>query len=67
MRSWNLPLLFPDEHISISAGYIKASYGLGLADSYIAAFSLDKNLTLVTKDTDYDALKSEIKIIYLHK
>jgi predicted nucleic acid-binding protein len=67
VKSWHLPLLLPDEHISLLAGYLKARYGLGIADSYIAAFALAKDLTLVTKDEDYEILKSEIKILSLRK
>jgi predicted nucleic acid-binding protein len=65
IKSWKLPLLLADEHISLLAGYLKASYHLSLADSYIAAFAFDRDLTLVTKDPHYNILKNEIKILYL--
>ena len=67
LKSWNLPILLPDERVIFIAGRLKAVFKLGLADSYIAAFALEKNLTLVTKDEDYEILKNEIKIIFLHK
>ena len=67
IKSWNLPILFPDERIILMAGRLKALFKLGMADSYIAALSLDKNLTLVTKDKDYEILQNQIKILYLYK
>ena len=67
IKSWALPILLPDERIILSAGRLKAIFKLSMADSYIASISLDKNLTLVTKDKDYEILGNEIKILYLHK
>lgn len=66
IKNWNLPILSPNEKIILIAGRLKAMFKLGLADSYIAAFCIDKDLTLLTKDRDYDILKKEIKILYLH-
>ena len=67
IKSWGLPILFPDERLILLAGRFKAIFKLGMADSYIAALSLDKNLTLVTKDKDYEILQNQIKILYLNK
>ena len=67
VKSWHLPLLIPDEYISILAGHLKARYGLGIADSYIGALAMAKNLILVTTDKDYVILEDEIEILYLHK
>jgi predicted nucleic acid-binding protein len=67
IKSWNLPILLPDEKIILMAGRLKAMFKLCLADSYIASFCLDKDLTLLTKDKDCDILKKEIKILYLHE
>lgn len=65
IKSWNLPVLYPNERIMLSAGRIKAIYKLGIADSYIAAFSLDEGFPLVTKDKDYKVLEQEIKLMAL--
>jgi len=65
VKSWGLPVLFPDERIILNAGRIKAVYKLGISDSYIAAFALDAGSTLVTKDTDYKILKNELKLLIL--
>lgn len=65
VKSWNLPVLYPNERIMLSAGRIKAVYKLGIADSYIAAFSLDEGFPLVTKDKDYKVLEQEIKLMAL--
>jgi predicted nucleic acid-binding protein len=65
VKSWNLPILLPNERIILFAGKFKATHRLGMADSYIAAFALDQNLTLVAKDRDYNLLKDEIKILQL--
>lgn len=65
VKSWNLQVLYPNERVIISAGRIKAVYKLGIADSYIAAFSLDEGFPLVTKDKDYKVLEKEIKLLAL--
>ena len=62
---WHMPLLLPDEQISLSAGYLKGRYGLGIADSYVAAFALASQVTLVTKDRDFLALKPDLQILFL--
>jgi len=67
IKSWDLPILLPDERIILIAGRLKAVFKLSMADSYIAALNLDKNLILVTKDRDYKILGNEIKILWLHK
>lgn len=65
VKSWNLPILLPDERIILNAGRLKAIYRLGLADSYIAAFAIDTSKTLVTKDPDYQVLKEEMEALYI--
>lgn len=65
VKSWNLPVLYPNERVILNAGRIKAVYKLGIADSYIAAFSVDEGLPLVTKDKDYEILGKEIKLLAL--
>jgi len=65
VSSWDMPLLFPDQRVSLSAGYIKAQHQLGIADSYIAALALEHRATLVTKDSDFQALKHDIKLMFL--
>ena len=63
--SWRLPLLTADERLSLSAGYLKARFRLGLADSYMAAFALASQASLVTKDPDFRALEPELKLLYI--
>lgn len=58
-------MLLPDERVLLSAGRIKASYNLSMADSYIAAFSLVLGATLITLDSDFLALRREIKVLKL--
>ncbi|MCG8432205.1 MAG: PIN domain-containing protein [Candidatus Omnitrophica bacterium] len=65
VKSWNLPVLMPDERIILTAGRLKAVHRLGLADSYIAAFAVDMEKSLVTSDRDYQMLKEEIKTLYI--
>ena len=65
VKSWNLPVLYPNERVILNAGRIKAVYKLGISDSYIAALTLDEGLILVTKDKDYKILEQEIKILSL--
>lgn len=65
VKSWGLPILYPNERIILNAGRIKAIYRLGISDSYIAAFALEEDAQLVTKDKDYKILADEIKILFL--
>lgn len=65
VSSWHMPVLFPDQRVSLSAGYIKAQYQLGIADSYVAAMTLEHRATLVTKDSDFQSLKLDIKLLFL--
>lgn len=65
VKSWNLPILYPNERVILNAGRLKAIYKLGISDSYIASFALEEDSLLITKDKDYKALEEEIKISYL--
>lgn len=65
VKSWNLPVLYPNERVILNAGRIKAVYKLGISDSYIAALTLDEGASLVTKDKDYKIIEKEIKILAL--
>lgn len=65
VKSWNLPILYPNERVILNAGRIKVIYKLSIADSYIAALSMDEGFPLVTKDRDYEILEQEIKIMAL--
>ena len=64
--AWRVPILFPDERLTLSAGYLKARYRLGVADSFIAAFAAAHRATLVTKDPDFRALQPDLQLHYLH-
>ena len=63
--AWHLPILTADERISLSAGYLKSQYQLGIADSYIAAFAIAHSATLVTKDSDFRILEPTVTLMYL--
>lgn len=63
--SWHLPLLVPDEQLSLLAGDIKIKFSLGIADSYVAAFAIKYNASLITKDSDFQVFEPRIKIINL--
>lgn len=65
VKSWEIPLLLPNERTLLTAGRLKATYKLGIADSYIAAFALLHKVPLVTKDPDYQALGSELELVKL--
>lgn len=62
---WHLPFLTADEQLSLSAGYVKARYQLGVADSFIAAFALAHRAILVTKDPDFRVLQPELRLLNL--
>lgn len=65
VKSWGLPVLYPDEQVILTAGRLKATCKLGIADSYIAAFALLNQTPLVSKDPDYEALLPELDLIKL--
>jgi len=65
VKSWRLPVLYPHERVILNAGRIKAVHKLGIADSYIAAFVLEEDAQLITKDRDYKVLEEEIRIVFL--
>ena len=62
---WRLPLLLPDERISLFAGSLKARHRLGVADSFVAAFTLTHRATLVTTDEDFRALTPSLHVLLL--
>lgn len=62
VRQWRIPLLMPDERVILSAGRIKALYRLGLADSYVAAFSVVHRAVLITLDADFLPLRPELAL-----
>jgi predicted nucleic acid-binding protein len=63
--TWRLPVLYPDQRVSLSAGYLKGRYHLGIADSFIAAAAIDSGITLVTKDPDFKVLSPDLKLLFL--
>lgn len=65
VKDWNLPLLLPSERVILQAGKFKAEHRLGIADSYIAAFAVVENLTLLTKDLDFKIIDKEISLKFL--
>ena len=65
VKSWHIPTIFPNERILLTAGRLKAQYGLGIADSFIAACAYETGDELLTKDNDYRILEKEITIRFL--
>ena len=63
--TWRMPVVYPDERLSLSAGYVKARYHLGIADSFIAATALAYGATLLTKDPDFRVLGQDLKLLFL--
>ena len=65
VKSWHLPVIFPNERILLTAGRFKAQYQLGIADSFVAACALETGDILLTKDNDYRILQKEITARFL--
>lgn len=65
VKSWALSVLYPNERVILNAGRFKAVHKLGISDSYIAAFTLEEDAVLVTKDKDYQIINEEIGIKFL--
>ena len=65
IRQWQLPWLWPTEASVLLAGRWRAVYRLGLADSFIASLAFIHQATLVTKNSDFQHLKQEVKLLFL--
>lgn len=65
VQAWSLPWVWPTKDVVFLAGRWRAIYRLGLADSYITALAFSNQMTLVTKDSDFRTLQSELRLIYL--
>ena len=65
VKAWHRPILWPTEDTLLVAGRLKATYHLGMADSYVAACAVERRVTLVTKDPDVRALHSELQLLYI--
>ena len=66
VKEWSIPIYMPDERIMLSAGRFKVLYGLGIADSYIAAFAFIHQAVLITKDPDFKVITEETKTFQLY-
>jgi ribonuclease VapC len=65
VRSWGLPILFPDEQVIVRAGELKAVHRFSMADSYIAACALLTDAILITADPDFERLAPHLKLLRL--
>lgn len=69
-RIKEFPIQFVDnlsEELLLSAAKLKGSYKMSYADSFAAALSIEKELTLVTGDPDFKPLETDnrLKILWL--
>ena len=65
IRKWGRPILWPDEPTLLTAARLKAQYGLGVADAYIAAFARTYGAPLLTKDRDCERVRGEVALLPL--
>ena len=65
IRGWQLPWLWPDERAVLLAGRWRAIHRLGIADSFIAALAFLHDVTLVTKDPDFQILQTDLPLLFL--
>ncbi len=54
-----------NERITLSAGRIKASHKLSVADAFIAATAIDKNAVLVHKDPELKVISKYVETLEL--
>jgi PIN domain nuclease of toxin-antitoxin system len=54
-----------DRELAESAAHLKNKHGLGLADAFAAALAKSKKAELITADTEFKSLETEIKIGWL--
>lgn len=65
VREWKRPWVWPTEEAVFLAGRWRAIHRLGLADSFIAALAYVHQAILVTKDTDFQVLRHECRLLFL--
>jgi len=58
-------LIEADKELTLAAAKLKANYKISYADAFAASLSQLKNATLVTGDTEFKSLSSQIKIMWI--
>ena len=65
VRSLPVEVVQSNDILNLSAGRIKATHKLSIADAYIAATALLHKASLVHKDPEFESLSKEISMISL--
>ena len=55
-----------DKDIAVCAADFKAEYKTGYLDAIAAALAKVRNAGCVTADRDFNVLKDEIKVVFIH-
>ena len=61
VKAWPVTWVQSDEALCVSAGALKGSHKMSLADAFIAATALRHDAVLVHKDPEFEALKTVVR------
>jgi len=65
LSDWGLNVVPADEDMAKRAGWVKAQYPMALADAFAAATSQEVGACVLTGDSEFQKLESEIEIEWL--
>jgi len=61
VKAWPVTWIQSDEALCVSAGALKGSHKMSLADAFIAATALRHDAVLVHKDPEFESLKTVVR------
>ena len=61
VKAWPVTWIQSDEALCVSAGALKGSHKMSLADAFIAATALRYDAVLVHKDPEFESLKTVVR------
>ncbi len=65
VKAWPLEWVYPDEKMLLQAGRLKASHRLSVAGALIAAVARIRGATLVHKDPELEAMRTQVNLLSL--
>jgi uncharacterized protein with PIN domain len=62
VKSWPMEIIYPDESLCLTAGAVKATHAVSLADAFVAATAQLASAILIHKDPEFELLKETISL-----
>ena len=62
IKSWQVKWVHSSDELCLSAGAMKATYKMSIADSFIASTAIHYDAVLVHKDPEFEPLKSILEM-----